>query len=168
MAGYANLQLILGSRTEAARERIMYVITAYMDAQGLMPCGRDSAERTVRFARGEDGVWAVFDDEADRMDIRALDGLGRCLTGKLHAKAVGMMGTERGRMLRLYVDGRLRDTYLPFPGENPSGKGGFGRFAAGAAPSAGGRFCGKAARCGSWLMFLRGETGIWRSCGSSL
>lgn len=128
MAGYANLQLILGSRTEAARERIMYVITAYMDAQGLMPCGRDSAERTVRFARGEDGVWAVFDDEADRMDIRALDGLGRCLTGKLHAKAVGMMGTERGRMLRLYVDGRLRDTYLPFPGENPSGKGGFGRF----------------------------------------
>ena len=100
MAGYANLQLILGSRTEAARERIMYVITAYMDAQGLMPCGRDSAERTVRFARGEDGVWAVFDDEADRMDIRALDGLGRCLTGKLHAKAVGMMGTERGRMLR--------------------------------------------------------------------
>lgn len=128
MAGYANLQLILGSRTEAARERIMYVITAYMDAQGLMPCGRDSAERTVRFARGEDGVWAVFDDEADRMDIRALDGLGRCLTGKLHAKAVGMMGTERGRMLRLYVDGRLRDTYLPFPGENPSVKGGFGRF----------------------------------------
>ena len=117
MAGYANLQLILGSRTEAARERIMYVITAYMDAQGLMPCGRDSAERTVRFARGEDGVWAVFDDEADRMDIRALDGLGRCLTGKLHAKAVGMMGTERGRMLRLYVDGRLRDTYLPFPGK---------------------------------------------------
>lgn len=128
MAGYANLQLILGSRTEAARERIIYVITAYMDAQGLMPCGRDSAERTVRFARGEDGVWAVFDDEADRMDIRALDGLGRCLTGKLHAKAVGMMGTERDRMLRLYVDGRLRDTYLPFPGENPSGKGGFGRF----------------------------------------
>ncbi len=51
------------------------------------------------------------------MDIRALDGLGRCLTGKLHAKAVGMMGTERGRMLRLYVYGRLRDTYLPFPGK---------------------------------------------------
>ena len=128
MAGYANLQLLLARRTEAAQERIIYVVTAYMDAQGMMPCGRESAERSVRFTRGEDGIWAVFDDEADRMDIRALDGLGRCLTGKLHAKAVGIMGTEQGRMLRLYVDGRLRDTCLSSSGGLPPGKGSLGRL----------------------------------------
>ena len=115
MASFANIQLHLGARTEAAQEKILYVITAYMDAQGLMPCGRESAERTVRVGREGDGLWAVFDDCADRLDIRALDGLGRCLTGKLRAGAVGVAGQGEGRMLRLYVDGRLWDTYVRSP-----------------------------------------------------
>ncbi|HIW73129.1 MAG TPA: hypothetical protein H9684_02295 [Firmicutes bacterium] len=125
MPSFANLQLALTARTEAAQEKILYVITAYMDTQGLMPCRRESAERTVRIGREEDGLWAVFDDCADRLDIQALDGLGRCLTGKLRTGAVGVMGSGEGRMLRLYVDGRLWDTYLRAPAVLSQEGGGF-------------------------------------------
>lgn len=124
MPCFANLQLNMGARTDAALEKLLYVITAYMDAQGLMPCGRESAERTVRLGREGDGPWVVFDDCADRLDIHALDGLGRCLTGKLRISAVGVMGEGDGRMLRLYVDGRLWDTYLQASSAHPRNAGG--------------------------------------------
>ena len=115
MAGFANLQISLDARTEAAQEKILYIITAYMDTRGLMPCGRESAERTVRIGREGEGLWAVFDDCADRLDLPSLDGLGRSLTGKLRTGAVGVMGQGEGRMLRLYVDGRVWDTYRRGP-----------------------------------------------------
>lgn len=114
MGNYASLQLLLDDRVEAARERIIYIITAHMDMMGFIPCGRESAERTVAFVR-TDGGWAVFDDCADRLDIRALDGFGCCLTGKLRTRAVGVMGSGDGHMLRLYHDGRLCDTYISSP-----------------------------------------------------
>jgi hypothetical protein len=115
LSNYASLQLLLDEHMEAARERIIYVITAYMDAHGMMPCGRESAERTVAFAYTPDG-WAVFDDDADRLDIPSLDGIGRCLTMKLRTKAIGVMGLGENRMLRLYHDGRLLDTYITSTG----------------------------------------------------
>ena len=120
MGGYANLQLKLDDRIEAAHERVVYAVTAYMDAQGMMPCGRDSAERTVCFARISGG-FAVYDDCADRLDISALDGLARALTGKLRTTAVGVMASGREPeptqyMLRLYHDGRLRDDRITAPG----------------------------------------------------
>lgn len=114
MSGFASLQLSLDERVEAARERIIYVVTAYMDSLGMMPCGRESAERTVSFAHIPSG-WMIYDDCADRMDIQALDGLGRCLTRKLRTHAIGVMGAETGKMLRLYFDGRLFDTYITSP-----------------------------------------------------
>lgn len=125
MSSYASLQLMLDERVEAARERIIYVITAHMDSLGYMPCGRESAERTVSFADCEGG-WAIFDDCADRLDINALDGLGRCLTGKMHTHAIGVMGAGNGRMLRLFYNGRLLDTYITSPKAFGRGSGGFG------------------------------------------
>lgn len=116
---------MLDERVEAARERIIYVITAHMDSLGDIPCGRESAERTVSFAPCEGG-WVIFDDCADRLNIGALDGLGRCLTGKMHTRAIGVMGADRGRMLRLFDSGRLRDTYLTSPKVFGKGAGSFG------------------------------------------
>lgn len=110
MREYSSLQLLLDERVEAARERIIYVVTAYMDAQGFVPCGSGSADRTVAFARAKGG-WAVFDDCADRLDICALHGLARCLTAKLGTRAVGIMGYKNGFMMRFYSDGILRDTF---------------------------------------------------------
>ena len=114
MSNYASLKLILDERVEAARERIIYCVTAHMDAQGMMPCGRESAERTVAMAH-IDGGWALFDDCADRLNIHYLDGLGLCLTAKLHTRAVGVMGAGEGRMLRYYTDGHIMDTYITSP-----------------------------------------------------
>lgn len=125
MSSYASLQLILDEKVEAARERIIYVITAHMDSLGYMPCGRESAERTVSFTNNADG-WAIFDDCADRLDINALDGLGRCLTGKMRTHAIGVMGAEKGRMLRLYDNGRLLDSYITLPKAFGRGSGSFG------------------------------------------
>lgn len=112
---YACLQLGPEEPVEAARERIIYAITAEMERQGLIPCEKESAERTVAFVRREKGT-LVYDDCADRLDIVALDGLGKSLTGYLRSRGVGVMCADRGVMLRLYVDGRLRDAYISSPG----------------------------------------------------
>lgn len=109
--GFANLQLMLDKNTEMAQERLLYSITAYMERQGMIPCRKESAERTVAFVPTAVG-WAIYDDCADRLDMAALDGLGRALTAKLHTRAVGVMAARTGHMLRLYADGRLWDTYL--------------------------------------------------------
>ena len=116
---YACLQLGPEEPVEAARERIIYAVTAEMERQGLIPCEKASAERTVAFVRRETGT-LVYDDCADRLDLVALDGLGKSLTGHLRSQAVGIMCADGGVMLRLYVDGRLRDAYISAPG-------GFGR-----------------------------------------
>ena len=108
---YANLQLMLPPQTEAAAEKIYFALCTYLDAQGFIPCQKESAERTVAFVRGETS-WTLFDDCADRLDINALDGLGRTLSRKLHVRAVGVMGNGRTRTLRLYTDGFLRDIYI--------------------------------------------------------
>lgn len=110
MRDYASLQILLDEQAEAARERMIYFVTAYMDRAGCVPCGEATAERTVRLARVA-GAWAVFDDAADRLDFPALDGLGRWLTRRLNTRAVGVMGTREGFLLRLYADGLPRDTF---------------------------------------------------------
>lgn len=114
MREYANIQLLLDDRVEAARERIIYTVTAYMEAQGFVPCGRESAERTVAFARVKNG-WSIFDDCADRLDIHALHGLARCLTARLRTRAVAIMGLKNGFILKLYCDGVLQDTFSTQP-----------------------------------------------------
>ncbi|MDD4547031.1 MAG: hypothetical protein PHR24_07030 [Oscillospiraceae bacterium] len=115
MREYSSIQFMLDDNVEAARERIIYVVTAYMDGMGMVPCGRESADRTVSFAKIKGG-WAVFDDCADRLNMRALHGLACCLTSGLHTKAVGIMGNRDGFILRLYCDGRLRDNFNSSPG----------------------------------------------------
>ena len=112
---YACLQLGPEEPAEAARERIIYAVTAEMERQGLIPCEKESAERTVVFVRRDRGT-LVYDDCADRLDIVALDGLGKGLTGYLRSRGVGIMCADKGVMLRLYVDGRLRDAYISSPG----------------------------------------------------
>lgn len=109
--GYACLQVTIGRETQALCERAVYAISGYMDTLGLAACGKERAERTVALVRIDGGL-AVYDDCADRLDIHSLDGLGRCLTKKLRAHAVGVMRAGGGMMLRLYCDGFLRDTYL--------------------------------------------------------
>ena len=47
---YACLQLRTEEKAEAARERIIGAVTAAMERQGLIPCDKESAERTVAFA----------------------------------------------------------------------------------------------------------------------
>ena len=108
---YANLQLMLPPQTEAAAEKIYFALCTYMDAQGFIPCRKESAERTLAFVRG-DTSWTLFDDRADRLDINALDGLCRSLSRKLHVRVVGVMGNGRTRTLRLYTEGFLRDIYI--------------------------------------------------------
>lgn len=108
---YASLQLTLDSGLEAAQERIIYAVTACMDRQGMIPCDKSNAEQTVAFAKAETG-WAVFDDVADRLDIAALDDLGKGLTEGLHTRAVGVMRSSGGAMIRLYAEGKLRDAYM--------------------------------------------------------
>ena len=58
---YANLQLMLPPQTEAAAEKIYFALCTYMDAQGFIPCRKESAERTLAFVRGENS-WTLFDD----------------------------------------------------------------------------------------------------------
>ena len=111
VSGYASLQLALDGEMEAAGERLVYAVTSIMDKGGLVPCDRGSAERTVAFVRTEKG-FALFDDCADRLDIVALDQLGRGLTRRLHTRGVGIMCAGDGMMLRLYGEGYLRDAYL--------------------------------------------------------
>lgn len=111
MGDYACLQIICDRQADAAQERMLYAVTAYMDAQGLRSCGKESAERTVCFAPIPAG-WAVFDDCADRLDLCALNGLGCALTGKLQARGVGVMGAGTGLLLNLYEKGRLLDSYV--------------------------------------------------------
>lgn len=93
------------------RDRLVYSITAYMDAQGFISCRREAAERTVAFVRTDKG-WAVFDDCADRLDAAAFNGLGRCLSGKLRKQVVGLMGSGTGLMLCLFAEGLVKDTYI--------------------------------------------------------
>lgn len=108
---YANLQIRLNGETQAARERMLYAVTARMDALGMVACSRENAERTICLLPTDTG-WAVFDDCADRLDIGALDGLGRFLTRKLRTRGIGILCAGDGLLLRLYGDGRLRDSYI--------------------------------------------------------
>ena len=108
---YACLQLHIAAGTELPRERILYAVTSYMDRMGMIPCGQENATRTICFAPSEAG-WSVYDDCADRLDIPSIDGLGRCLTGKIDCRAVGILASKEGLMLRLYGGGRLRDAYV--------------------------------------------------------
>lgn len=111
MGDYACLQIACDRQADAAQERMLYAVTAYMDAQGLRPCNRESAERTVCLAPVAGG-WMVYDDCADRLELCALNGLGCALTGKLQARGVGIMGVGSGLLLSLYECGRLRDIYV--------------------------------------------------------
>ena len=118
---YASLQVLDNQDRETARDRLIYAVTAYMDAQGYINCRRESAERTVAFAPTEKG-WAVFDDCADRLDVTALNGLGRCLSGKLRDRVVGVMCSGSELMLCLYGEGLVKDTYITsrrFSGQVP-------------------------------------------------
>ena len=133
---YACLQLRAEEKAEAARERIIGAVTAAMERQGLIPCDKESAERTVAFVCREKGT-LVYDDCADRLDIVALDGLGKGLTGPLRSRAVGVMCADGVVMLRLYADGRLRDAYISSPG-------GFGQ------------------RRSFWWFFFHGHAMRWR------
>lgn len=90
---YACLQLHIAAGTELPRERILYAVTSYMDRMGMIPCGQENATRTICFAPSEAG-WSVYDDCADRLDIPSIDGLGRCLTGKIDCRAVGILGFQ--------------------------------------------------------------------------
>ena len=108
---YACLQLHIAAGTELPRERILYAVTSYMDRMGMIPCGQENATRTICFAPSEAG-WSVYDDCADRLDIPSIDGLGRCLTGKIDCRAVGILASKEGLMLSLYGGGRLRDAYV--------------------------------------------------------
>ena len=108
---YASLQLPGVPASEEARARLIYSITAYLDAQGFISCTKEAAERTVAFVRTDKG-WAVFDDCAERLDTAALNGLGRCLSGKLRTQVVGLMGSGTGLMLCLYAEGLVRDMYI--------------------------------------------------------
>ncbi len=140
---YACLQLHMAAGTEKPRERILNAVTSYMDGIGMIPCGKDTATRTVCFAPAAAG-WMVYDDCADRLDLPSIDGLGRSLTGKIRTRAIGVLVSQNGLMLRLYTDGRLRDTYITSPKD--FGRGGcfFGRL-----------FC--RGRC-------RGHALRWRAC----
>lgn len=109
---YASLQLMLPPQTEGANERIYLALCAHMETQGFIPCAKESAERTVAFVRSEHG-WALFDDQADRLDIHALDGLGKALSRRLRVRAVGVICDGGHHSLRLYVDGFVRDSYCP-------------------------------------------------------
>ena len=111
---YACLQLHMEAGTEKPLERILYAVTSYMDSIGMIPCGEDTATRTVCFAPAASG-WMVYDDCADRLDLPSIDGLGRCLTRKIRTRAIGVLVSQNGLMLRLYADGRLRDTYITSP-----------------------------------------------------
>jgi hypothetical protein len=114
MREYASLQLLLDEDFEAAQERIIYLVTAYMDACGYVPCGRESAEHTFAFAHIKRG-WVIFDDCADRLELNAFHGLCRCLTLRLSTNAVGVVGFRDGYMLRLYSEGALKDTFSTSP-----------------------------------------------------
>lgn len=116
MRQFASLQLFWDEYFEAAQERIIHAVTSYMEALGYTSCGHESAERTIAFARIKGG-WAVFDDCADRQDMRALNGLARCLTLKLKTSAVGVMGFKDGFVLKLYKDGALLDTFNALSGQ---------------------------------------------------
>ena len=114
MKEYASLQLLLDQGFEAAQERIIYLVTAYMDAQGYVPCRKESAEHTVAFVRTGNG-WALFDDCADRNELKAFYDLSRCLTLKLCTRAIGVVGCRNGFSLRLYSDGVLKDVFCTPP-----------------------------------------------------
>lgn len=113
MHEYASLQLFLDDQFEAAQERIIYTVTSYMDGLGYTPCRHESAERTIAFARVKGG-FAVFDDCADRQDVRALNSLARWLTLKLGTSAVGVIGCRNGFIMKLYREGVLLDTFNTF------------------------------------------------------
>lgn len=140
---YACLHLRIAPGTELPRERILYAVTSYMDRMGMIPCGQENATRTVCFAPTSAG-WSVYDDCADRLDIPSIDGLGRCLTDKIDCRAVGILVSRDGLMLRLYGVGRLRDTYI-------TSRAAFGRKR---------RLCGRLFRQGR----CRGHALRWRAC----
>lgn len=111
---YAMLQVYL---PRASQDALIRAVERHMAADGMVPCVREAAERTAAIAPDSSG-WAVYDDCADRMELSALDGLGRALTRRSRGKtaapaAVGVLVSDGRRMVRLYVGGRIRDTLLP-------------------------------------------------------
>ena len=142
---YACLQLHIAAGTELPRERILYAVTSYMDRMGMIPCGQENATRTICFAPSEAG-WSVYDDCADRLDIPSIDGLGRCLTGKIDCRAVGILASKEGLMLRLYGGGPMSPPAAPSAGNTVSPAACSAVDDAAATRCAGGPVCPPAAR----------------------
>ncbi|MCI8553456.1 MAG: hypothetical protein HFJ80_00720 [Clostridiales bacterium] len=105
-ADYAVLQLC----SETDRESLTDVLVSRMAQEGLRPCGREAAERTVAFAPCQTG-WAVYDDWAERISLPALDTLGTGLSRRFRCLAAGIMISDGGLTLRLYARGSVCDTY---------------------------------------------------------
>ena len=110
-----------------SRDLLIHTIELHMARNDMRPCSREEAERTVALGPNSSG-WAVYDDCADRMDLSAMDGLGRALTRRLEKSgasgtvALGVVVSEDKRLLRLYAGGRVRDTLLlsPHPVARPA------------------------------------------------
>lgn len=154
---------------EAMRSRILDAIIAYMEGMGYVSCTKEGAERTICVVHTMKG-WSLFDDCADRLNIAALDGLGRGLTRRLHTHGVGVMCSGEGMLFRLYADGKLKDAYLSAKGKRRlAGVAAFGGSAAGDMPCAGGASWPPPILSGNWPMFLPGasrvEGRIFLSCG---
>lgn len=135
VSNYASLQIGLPGmgkekggdfsavQEEAMRSRILDAIIAYMEGMGYVSCTKEGAERTICVVHTMKG-WSLFDDCADRLNIAALDGLGRGLTRRLHTHGVGVMCSGEGMLFRLYADGKLKDAYLSAKGKKAFGRGG--------------------------------------------
>ena len=106
-----------------SRDLLIHTVELHMARNDMRPCSREEAERTVALVPNSSG-WAVYDDCADRMDLSAMDGLGRALTRRLEKSgasgtvALGVVVSEEKRLLRLYAGGRVRDTLLLSPHPN--------------------------------------------------
>lgn len=90
-----------------SRDLLIHTVELHMARNDMRPCSREEAERTVALVPNSSG-WAVYDDCADRMDLSAMDGLGRALTRRLEKSgasgtvALGVVVSEEKRLLRLY------------------------------------------------------------------
>lgn len=137
VSNYASLQLGLPGREkegdfsavqeEAVRSRVTDAVVAYMEGLGYISCAKEGAERIICLVHTMKG-WTLFDDCADRLNIAALDGLGRGLTRRLHTRGVGVMCSGDGMLFRLYAEGKLKDAYLSAKGKKAFGRVGGGCF----------------------------------------
>ena len=110
-ADYAVLQLYTDRAGENSQSALIGHLTAMMKREGLSPCGREEAEQTVAFAPCAAG-WAVYDDCAERLCIPSMDTLGRGLSRRLRCRGAGLLFSNGERLMRLYANGRTRDTYI--------------------------------------------------------